>query len=663
MPRRPFRLRFILAAAHILAAATAIGSPADTWLGLMSPALHDIVQRQALAERELSSLGTPVVGQTVPQFGYQHPRLAAAPPTSPWVQVDLQSSQAIDWIALAPAQLDWQSVDHAAYGFPPRFRVDISDDPNFATFTPVAVFTDTDFPDPGIAPVALPVGGRRARYVRVTVTKLSVENGQHFFALAELMVVAGARNLAIGRPVTASATVDLPPRWSTANLVDGRTPLGPPVQRELLAYDGLYVGPTEDGTSPWMRLDLGHRVPIQEIRLHPVHARLGADIPGFAFPARFRVEAADEPTFAHPTILFDASAADYPNPGNNPVTIPVANLSARYVQVVMLAPGGGIQMKRYGLSEIEVYSDGINVARTATATAVPDPYERSKNWPVSQLIDGFTSYGRLIELPEWLSSWQHRATLQTQLSHLAGERAILEPTVRRRALWFSAGAALLAFLIIGFYLAALRRRRERELERFRTRLAHDLHDEIGSNLAGLAMLSETAADSAAPSSTPREDWLEVNRVARESTDAMREVLWLVGAREESGIDLAAHLRLAATRVLPGRDVRWSSQAEALPAQWSADTRRQLFLFFKETLANIARHSQATAIELSLHRVEHSIELLVGDNGRGFDLLAVNRGVGLHSLRERARTLGGTCSIDTAPGRGTRVTLRVPVSAR
>jgi signal transduction histidine kinase len=661
MPRFFLRLLYVLAAALITPAA--IATPADTWLGWMSPALHDVVQRQAIAERELSALGTPVVGQTVPQFGYQHPRLAAAPPTSPWVQVDLQSPQAIDWIALAPAQLDWQSVDHASYGFPPRFRVDISDDPNFATFTPVAVFTDTDFPDPGIAPVALPVGGRRARYVRVTATKLAVENGQHFFALAELMVLAGTRNLAIGRPVAASATVNLPPRWSTANLVDGRTPLGPPVSRELLPYDGLYVGPTDDGTAPWMRLDLGRRVAIQEIRLHPVHARLGADIPGFAFPTRFRVEADNDPAFAHPTVLLDASAADYPNPGNNPVTIPVANITARYVQIVMLAPGGGIQLKRYGLSEIEVYADGVNVARTATATAAPDPYERSKNWPVAQLNDGFTSYGRLVELPAWLAAWQHRATLQSQLSHLARERALLEPVARLRTLWFGGGAALLAFLIIGCYLAALGRHRERELERFRTRLAHDLHDEIGSNLAGLAMLSETAADSAAPSSVPREDWLEVNRVARETTDAMREVLWLVGAREESGIDLAAHLRLAATRVLPGREVRWSSEAEALPAKWSADTRRQLFLSFKETLANIARHSQATSIELSLRRVNNFIELVVADNGRGFNLTAVNRGVGLHSLRERARSLAGTCVIDTAPGHGTRVTLRVPVSAR
>lgn len=664
MSRRPLRPLLALAAATILAATTPsiLAASGDTWLVWLSPALHDVVQRQTTTQHALSALGTPVVGQTVPQFGYQHPRLAAAPPTSPWVQIDLQGTQPIDWIALAPAQLDWQSVDHAAYGFPPRFRVDLSDDPAFATFTPVAVFTETDFPDPGIAPVALPVGGLRARYVRVTATKLAIENDQHFFALAEIMILSGPRNLAIGRPVTASATVNLPPRWASANLVDGRTPLGPPVQRELLPYDGLYVGPTADGSAPWMRLDLGRPTALQEIRLHPVHARLGADIPGFAFPSRFRVEADDDATFTHPTVVLDASSADFPNPGNNPVTLPMTGIVARHVQVVMLAPGGGLQSKRYGLSEIEVYAAGANLARAATVTAVPDLNERSKTWPLEQLIDGFTSYGRLVELPAWLASWQHRAALQTQLAQLSAQRTTLEATARRRALWSGVGAAFIAVTAIGVYLAAQRRRRERDLEHFRTRLAHDLHDEIGSNLAGLAVLSETAADSAPPASAPREDWLEVNRVARETTDAMREVLWLVGARQEMGIDLAAHLKLAANRMLPSRAVRWIGESEPLPPAWSADTRRHMFLFFKEALANIARHSRAQHVELSLRHVPPFFELVIVDDGRGFDPATAHRGVGLDSLRERARAVGGTCVIDSTPARGTRVTLRVPDAA-
>lgn len=659
MPRRSFPLLLAVAAALT---AVASARAADPWLIWFSPALREVLQRQTTAQRELASLGTPVVGQTVPEFGYQHPRLAAPPPTSPWVQIDLESAQPIDGVALVPAQLDWQSVNHAAYGFPRRFRVDLSDDPAFATFTPVAVLTDTDFPDPGLAPVTLPAGGRRARYVRVTVTKLAVENDQYFFALAELMVISGRRNLAIGRPVRASAAVNLPPRWSPANLVDGRTPLGPPVERELLPYDGLYAGDGPVTTTPplWMQVDLGRPFPLDEVRIHPVHARIGADIPGFAFPSRFRVEASVDAAFTRPLALLDASAADFPNPGNNPVTIRAAEpVTARYVRFTMVAPSRSFNRNRFGLSEIEVFSGDTNVARQGTASAPPDPSAFSAAWPVAQLIDGYTSYGRLIELPAWLAAWQRRTALRTELDALAESERTLTATARRRAAWTGGGLGLVALAAGGILLARQRRHRERELERFRTRLAHDLHDEIGSNLAGLAMLSETAADASAPASAPREDWLEVNRVARETTDAMREVLWLVGARQEMGIDLAAHLRLAAARMLPGRTVHWTGDSEPLPTTWSADTRRHIFLFFKEALANIARHSSAKTVELSLHpATDGFFKLIIADDGCGFDPATVNRGVGLNSLRERARAIGGTCVIETSPARGTRITLRI-----
>ena len=100
-----------------------------SWMAeLLNPELRHIEQERAADERELAKLGAPVVGVTAEQLGYQHPRLDAPPLNPAWVQVDLRSSQPIDWIALIPAQLDFQSFDRTAYGFPKRFRVDISDD-------------------------------------------------------------------------------------------------------------------------------------------------------------------------------------------------------------------------------------------------------------------------------------------------------------------------------------------------------------------------------------------------------------------------------------------------------------------------------------------------------------------------------------------------------
>ena len=141
---------------------------------------------------------------------------------------------------------------------------------------------------------------------------------------------------------------------------------------------------------------------------------------------------------------------------------------------------------------------------------------------------------------------------------------------------------------------------------------------------------------------------------------MREVLWVIGAREEAGLDLAVQLRHAAARMLAGRTLHWEVLDLPPATAWSAEERRHVFLFFKETLANIVRHASAKAVRLSAVCREGEFTLVITDDGRGFDLARIVRGLGLTSMRDRARLIGGRCEFVTAPGAGTRVTLRVPV---
>lgn len=628
----------------------------SSWLAeLLNPELRHLEQERTKDERELSRLGTPVVGLTAEQFGYQHPRLDAPPLNPGWVQVDLRTTQPIDWIALVPAQLDFQSYDRTAYGFPKRFRIDVSDDREFITFTTVANFTESDFPDPGVAPVAVKLSGQNARYVRVTVTKFALENGQYFFALAELMVLSGNRNIAINRPVSVSGRYELPPRWSQQNLVDGRTPLGPPIRRELLPYDGMFTDVPADNSPPVMQVDLGRTYELQEIRLHPVHARIGADVPGFAFPKAFRIEASADAKFTTPVTLFES--LDFSNPGNNPVTIPVSG-QARAVRVVFLSPSTGGPQRRFGLSEMEVYAGGVNVARKGKVTAIPDTAAMSKAWPRSLLVDGYTSYGKLMELPDWLAMWTRRRELQSELASLASRRAQLSERTLNRGLRvlgiLAAGLALGAFILS----IRSRQRRKNEIEELRMRIARDLHDEIGSNLASLAVTGDIAAEEATDDT--REDWREVQRVSRESMEAMREVLWVLGAREEAGVDLATRLQRTAQRMLARQEIHWQAPPENPPADWPAEARREVFLFFKETLANIVRHSRAKRVELGARIEGREFVLTVKDDGVGFDPTHVREGIGLKNLRERARDLDGHFTIESTPEAGTTVTLRAPI---
>jgi signal transduction histidine kinase len=196
----------------------------------------------------------------------------------------------------------------------------------------------------------------------------------------------------------------------------------------------------------------------------------------------------------------------------------------------------------------------------------------------------------------------------------------------------------------------------------RTRLARDLHDEIGSNLAAIAVISELGSAGAPAVSVAGggEDWKEVNRIAHESMEGMREVLWLVGAREEAGPDLLTLLKRAAERVLSGMAVTWLAVPEH-PPQWPAPARREIFLFFKEALTNIVRHAAATSVELSLSEVGGECRLVIRDHGCGIPAALRSPGIGLASMRERARQLGGRMLLVSRPGEGTTITLAIPLA--
>lgn len=629
----------------------------DDLLSRLSPGLKEVEHKQQETRHTLDSLGTPSMGQTVPQhlgfmtlptFGFTDQK-DEPPPTLRWVHVDLLESQAIDQIALIPAQTEWFAGKKPTYKFPERFQVDISDDPNFQPATLVASFLGENFPDPGVIPVVFPVHGKKARYVRVSVKSPEI------FALAELMVIQGNRNIALNRPATSPYSAGSPPRWSSEYLTDGRTPLGPPILRESVPYDGLYAGKPINDLSVWMSIDLGSEFSIQEVRLHPVHGSFGVDLPGYLFPSFFKVEVANDPEFKSPQIIFETQK-EFPNPGNNVVTIPGFGTKGRYVRIILTAPVTSSNQWRFALSEIQVYSGDVNVARKGTVDSIKDTNTARDAWPKSLIVDGCTSYGRILELPEWLNNWTQRRDLERELEELAIKHSVLMSEARRRLWWLLGGLGGLFIFGVGGVAFNANRIRKRDLQRFRRKLAQDLHDEIGSNLAAIGVYSEAAAGYAVPAGP--DYWWKIYNIAHEATDAMRETLWLAGGSEESGIDLMKHLQLSATRMLPSCKVRWLSVVEDFPEKWAGSARREVFLFFKETLANVVRHSRATEVDLSAKMDGTWFELEIRDNGRGFSNDKPSRGIGLYSLQERAKRLKGTVRIETAPGKGTDILLRI-----
>jgi signal transduction histidine kinase len=204
--------------------------------------------------------------------------------------------------------------------------------------------------------------------------------------------------------------------------------------------------------------------------------------------------------------------------------------------------------------------------------------------------------------------------------------------------------------------------RQLALERVRSRIATDLHDDIGASLSRVAMMSEVLKTQTDGKDLDYHGMLgDIAETSRSLIASMSDIVWSIDPRHDNLRDLVARLRAFGFDVLEPRGIRWSFQAaeEALGQKLSPDQRRQLFLIFKEAIHNIARHSRATKATLRLAVERQWVLGEIEDDGCGC-VPDRGAGLGIHSMQVRAAKLGGTFEMMACPQGGTRATLRFPL---
>jgi signal transduction histidine kinase len=202
-----------------------------------------------------------------------------------------------------------------------------------------------------------------------------------------------------------------------------------------------------------------------------------------------------------------------------------------------------------------------------------------------------------------------------------------------------------------------------EIERVRTRIATDLHDDIGSSLSQIAILSEVAHQRAAGGKA-REPVERIGELSRELLDSIGDIVWAIQPHKDHLSDLKQRMRRFAADVLSTRnvEVHWSINDSGRNFELNPELRRQVYLIFKESIHNIARHSMATEAHIALRVVDRRLALEVRDNGCGFERADHPRGNGLESMKLRAARLGGDLQVCSVEGQGTTVLLRAPLPA-
>jgi hypothetical protein len=182
-----------------------------------SPLLQQLDSQLTTKRQQLAALEVPPGTMPSPSNGY-HSGIASSPEVVKWVQVDLGRSVPLEAIRLIPAR-PTDFPDTPGFGFPSRFRVDVSEDVACRQAVNVADHTQEDFPNPGDHAYLIRPVGKRARYVRVTAQRLWKRSGDYVFALAELQVESGGKNVAASAQVTALDSIEAG-RWSKKFLVD-----------------------------------------------------------------------------------------------------------------------------------------------------------------------------------------------------------------------------------------------------------------------------------------------------------------------------------------------------------------------------------------------------------------------------------------------------------
>jgi signal transduction histidine kinase len=626
---------------------------ATRWL---SPKYQQLEQRESLLRREIGTLPLPPVSQQSERIGW-HSTFASNASSTKWLQVDLGHAQPFDSVTLVPVDVAYAKFPGPGFGFPVRFRVEVSDDASFAAPRLLAAFDDQDFPNPGVAPVFLATPGAEGRYVRLTATRLWPRGDTALLALGEFFVLRGELHIAAGAAVTSSGAYSNAPAWQPSNAADGQSVLGAPVEVTASPGNGWHamIARTPD-TEKWVQIDLGMEIPLDEVRLYPARPK---DFParrGFGFPLRFRVETSTDAAFSNPQILLDHAQADFENPAENPVIIPAAGRAARFVRVTATRLWARTNDFIFALAELEVWSGGTNVARQSEVSSL-DTIEGS-SWSRRFLIDGFNSQGRIVSMPEWLRGLSRRREVELELGRVTLEKARVADAVTKVMLRWGGATVVIAAGVLLLWMRYRARLRRREVEQLRQRIAGDLHDEIGSNLGSIALLSQMALSERGDS---KSDLAEINRVARETADSMRDLVWFIKPAALGSGDFMVKLRETAATMLAG--LEWTFEGTSSADEWSLEFKRQVFLIFKEALHNVRRHAVATRVNIRLDDRDGTLEMLISDDGGGFATNGSSEGHGLTSMRHRAEALGGTVMVESALGKGTRVALKVKVTSQ
>ncbi len=213
---------------------------------------------------------------------------------------------------------------------------------------------------------------------------------------------------------------------------------------------------------------------------------------------------------------------------------------------------------------------------------------------------------------------------------------------------------------------------ERALERERTRIAQDLHDEMGAKLCRISFLSEHARRGELPPEELQHQITSISDASREVLDSLDEIVWAVNPQNDTLEHVASYIGQYAQEYfqMTGIQCELDIPTQLPPHPLSSQMRHHLFLATHEALTNILKHSGATRAGISMISANAAFEIQISDNGKGFNSSATaskpesppTTGDGLSNMSKRLADIGGQCWVGSATGQGTNIRFVIPLNS-
>lgn len=229
--------------------------------------------------------------------------------------------------------------------------------------------------------------------------------------------------------------------------------------------------------------------------------------------------------------------------------------------------------------------------------------------------------------------------------------------------WFVLLVILLVFAVT-YTFYKLRLTRFIAVEKIRNKVARDLHDDVGSTLSTINILSSMAKTKLLTDPVKTSEYIsKITYNSQYMMEAMDDIVWSIKPDNDNIQKIVARMREYASSILEPKDVEISFEIgeNIFDMKLSMETRRDLFLIFKEAINNSAKYSHCTQVKIRLVYENKKLIFSIADNGAGFDTAATDTGNGLGNMQKRTESLHGIIKINSTPGKGTEISLIIPVN--